>query len=422
MRPERIVHLGLGAFFRAHQAFYTQKASDAKQWGIVAYTGRSKDQAELLTAQDCKYTLITRSAKGDEFELIESVVRAEAAANLDDLVRTIANPNIALVTLTITEAGYQPQPEALEESALGRLLIALRARFATKTPIALVPCDNLPANGSVLKRALLSLAKDESPEFVAYLESLSYVTTSIDRITPKTTDADIELVLAKTGFADRSPVVTEPFRDWVLEGEFPLGRPNWESAGAKFVSEIEPFENRKLWLLNGAHTLMALFGLLRGHETVDQAIQDQDVLAEVNTFWGEAANHLDEQLLGVTAYRAQLLERFRNPRIGYQLLQIAQDSLNKLSVRIAPVALLERSAGRLPQGVITAIASWIWFVGNSSSLKDSRASEIIEAAGPLELLALVSPALAKDKVFAEAVIAKAEEFKSLSTLGAGVAR
>ncbi len=422
MKPERIVHLGLGAFFRAHQAFYTQRASDAEQWGIVAYTGRSSEQADLLNSQDCKYTLITRDVSGDSFETIDSVVRAVPASDLDDLVKTLANPNIALVTLTITEAGYQPSGSELSESALGRLLLGLKARFATGAKIALVPCDNLPSNGLVLKSALKRLAQSEDQGFIEYLDSLSYVTTSIDRITPKTTQADIDLVFEKTGFRDSSPVVTEPFRDWVLEGEFPLGRPKWESAGARFVSEIEPFENRKLWLLNGAHTLMALFGTLRGHQSVDQAIEDPEVLEEVNRFWDEAASHLDEQLLEVVAYRKALLERFSNPRIGYQLSQIAQESLNKLSVRIAPVALLELKAGRIPQGAVTAIASWIWFVANTSELKDSRAQEIRSANGDLELIALVSGELAENQDFVAGVINTANQFKSLQTQCVGSAR
>lgn len=422
MKPERIVHLGLGAFFRAHQAFYTQHASDADQWGIVAYTGRSSGQADLLNTQDCKYTLITRASAGDSFELIDSVVRAEPASNLEDLLQTLANPNIALVTLTITEAGYQPAEPELSQSALGRLLLGLRARYQNGAAIALVPCDNLPANGSVLKTALLKLAEGQDQGFIDYLSSLSYVTTSIDRITPRTTQSDLELVKSATGFNDQSPVVTEPFCDWVLEGDFPLGRPNWESAGAKFVSDIEPFENRKLWLLNGAHTLMALFGQLRGHQRVDQAVQDPEVLAEVNAFWDEAGNHLDEELLGIASYRAQLLERFRNPRIGYQLSQIAQDSLNKLSVRVAPVAMLELSQGRLPSAAVSAIASWIWFVGASDEIKDSRLAEIRQANDSLGLLALISPKLATHKEFANAVLARSEEFKSLSTVGAQLAR
>ncbi len=422
MKPERIVHLGLGAFFRAHQAFYTQHASDGDQWGIVAYTGRSSEQADLLNSQDCKYTLITRSADQDTFELVDAVIRAEPASNLEDLIQTIANPNIALVTLTITEAGYQPSAAQLGESALGRLLLGLRARYETGTKIALVPCDNLPSNGLVLKNALLSLAKGEDSGFIEYLNSLSYVTTSIDRITPKTTQADIDLVLQQTGFSDRSPVVTEPFRDWVLQGDFPLGRPKWESAGARFVSQIEPFENRKLWLLNGAHTLMALFGQLRGHQSVDQAIQDEEVLLEVNRFWDEAATHLDEKLLEVVAYRKALLERFSNPRIGYQLAQIAQESLNKLSVRIAPVALLELQAGRVPSGAVTAIASWLWFVSSNPELKDSRSAEIKSAKSDLELIALISKELAANEQFAAAVMDQANQFKQLQSLTVGSAR
>jgi len=391
---ERIVHLGLGAFFRAHQAYYSFLADPEKEWGIVAYTGRQKEQAELLSAQGCKYTLVTRSAEGDSFELIDSVVRAEPGTNLEDLKITVSNPEIAIITMTITEAGYQVQPGALEDSALGRLALALEARRqAGAGALALVPCDNLPANGEVLREAMIEIGQQLGPEFLEYLNDLSFVTTSIDRITPKTKPEDIGLVQQITGFDDHAPVITEPFKDWVLEGEFPKGRPAWESAGAKFVSDIEPFENRKLWLLNGAHSLLAYYGQFLGHKTVDQAISDLLALSAVNEFWDEAARHLDEELLSVSSYREALLERFRNPRIGYQLSQIAQDGLNKLSVRIAPVAIAELKAGRMPIGSLRAIACWAWYLESGAEIKDSRLDEISKTLGQGGALATVGKLL-----------------------------
>ena len=390
-KPERIVHLGLGAFFRAHQAWYTQHAKDAADWGIVAYTGRGPKAAQELNAQDCRYTLVTRSESGDEFEVIDSVVRAQAADDVEDLKTTLAKPEIALVTLTITEAGYQVSEQALESSALGRLALGLDARrLANGEPIALVPCDNMPANGEVLKAALLKLSTSIGAELTRYLQdSVSFVSTSIDRITPKTQPEDIELVLNQTGFSDQAVVVTEPFRDWILQGDFPLGRPAWESAGAKFVEDIEQFENRKLWLLNGAHTLMSFVGRILGHETVDQAIQDPAVLELVNAFWDEAQNHLTHEALEVPSYRAALIERFTNPRIGYRLEQIAQEGITKLGVRIAPVALLELKAGRLPKGAISAISGFVCWVLSNQEVSDSREAEIhaaIESSDPVAAL------------------------------------
>lgn len=401
MRPERIVHIGLGAFFRAHQAWYTEHASDADQWGIVAYTGRGPKMAEELMAQGCKYTLVTRHEDHDDFEQIRSVVRAVPASDVEDLKRTISNPAIALVTLTITEAGYQPASDDLTESALGRLALALEERrSAGAGPLALVSCDNMPDNAVVLKLALTELGKGLGSDFLSYLDSLSFVSTSVDRITPTTQPADVALVAEETGFADQSPVATEPFSDWVLSGEFPAGRPNWESAGAQFVTDIEPFENRKLWLLNGAHTLMSSLGRVLGHETVDQAMQDPQVTELIQAWWDEASGELPSEGLNLDLYRGALEQRFLNSRIGYQLSQIAQESLTKLRVRIAPVATARLQRGLSSPGAFAAIASFVALtldgVVNPDSQSDSIAAALEEQDPALALIALISPALAAD--------------------------
>lgn len=377
MRPERILHIGLGAFFRAHQAWYTEHASDSSDWGIVAFTGRSATQAEILEQRDCVYTLLTRTEAQDRLEQIESVVRAESAANLENFFSTLCQSSLALVTITITEAGYLSQNFELEDSALRRLIMGLEARMkAGLGPLALVSCDNLPNNGEVLKRALLTLASGISRDLEDYVLAQSFVSTSVDRITPKTTEQDIQELMGVLGFRDEGLVVTEPFTDWVLSGDFPLGRPDWASAGARFVTEIEPFENRKLWLLNGSHSLMAYFGRLLGYQTVDQAIADPMVLAAVNSWWDEASQLLDADLLDLGSYRQALIERYRNPRIRHQLSQIANDGSSKLSVRIVPVAkqLLER--GVISKGAIVAIGSWAINARRQLLTQDPRLDEI----------------------------------------------
>jgi fructuronate reductase len=272
---ERIVHIGLGAFHRAHQAWFTAQVDRDYEWGIVAFTGRSAKAAEELASQDGLFTLITRSEAGDEFEVIDSIVRAEDGNNTEVFTSAIANPQTAIVTLTITEAGYGMDASGHVDTVnppatLHRLAVALETRRRVNgKPIAVVSCDNMPSNGSMLKVAMSDLFASFGADSVAWMNAnVSFVSTSIDRITPKTTEADIATVLAATGWEDSSPVITEPFRDWVLEGEFPLGRPAWQNAGARFVDHIEPFENRKLWLLNGSHSLLAYAGQLRGHETV----------------------------------------------------------------------------------------------------------------------------------------------------------
>lgn len=414
MRPERIVHIGLGAFFRAHQAWYTEHARDAKDWGIVAYTGRSPKLAQELSSQDCQYTLITRGESVDRFETISSVVRAVAGTAVDDLISTLSSPAIAVVTLTITEAGYQVDAGAnLTESALGRLALALDARrVSTGLPLALVSCDNMPDNGNVLRAALIKLGTSLGTEFLDYLNTLSFVATSIDRITPATTQQEIELVKAK-GFQDSHPVVTEEFSDWILEGEFPLGRPDWASAGAKFVSHLEPFENRKLWLLNGAHSLMAIYGQLEGHQSVDAAIGDLKVREAVTNWWDAAGEYLTEPELDLDSYKQKLLARFQNSRMSDQLERIAKDSITKLSVRIAPVALKELEQGRVSAPAAFAIGAYVAFVMAGNNISDARGAELERALEQQDqlraIVELINSELAHNPEFVAAVRSNAAQ-------------
>lgn len=192
-------------------------------------------------------------------------------------------------------------------------------------------------------------------------------------------DSLLDDVAQATGFADQASVVTEPFSSWVLQGEFPAGRPEWERAGAVFVEDLEPFERRKLWLLNGAHSLLAYAGQLRGHETVEQAIIDEVSRQQVLEFWDEAAHHLTTPGLDVAAYREALLERFENPRIRHSLGQIAGDGSTKLRMRAVPVLKAERSAGRSSEAAARMIAAWTVYVDGRDELSDSRAEQVLEA-------------------------------------------
>lgn len=402
------MHIGLGAFFRSHQAWYTQHASDSKDWGIVAFTGRSPQLANELMAQDCRYTLITRGPEVDSFETIDSIVRAEPGDDLAKLSLTISNPATAIITLTITEAGYEIDPSlALVDSSLGRLVLALKARFDDNgRPLALISCDNMPHNAAVLKEALISLGSVLGPDFVSYLNSLSFVATSVDRITPTPTVDEVALV-ADQNFKDSIPVATEPFTDWILQGQFPLGRPDWESAGAKFVSEIENYENRKLWLLNGAHSLISTYGQLLGHNTVDEAISDVRVLDKVQTWWFEAAGYLTDESLDIENYQQRLLERFRNTRMTDLLERIAKDSLTKLRVRIAPVATKDLELGMVGEGATFALASYIAFVLAGFEVADSKWGELQDALEQLDpvmsIVQLISPTLASSDEFMDEV-------------------
>jgi fructuronate reductase len=438
--PERMVHLGLGAFHRAHQAWYTAHAADADEWGIAAFTGRSRDLVDRLGPQDGLYTLVERAADGDRFELIPSIVRVEAGDDVPGFVTAVADPQIAILTLTITEAGYRLSadgtPDLEDEAvasdvellrsaftrdatgdttdavrpatALGRVLLALDARRrAGAGPIALVPCDNLPDNGGLLGRALAYLAGRTSPDLAEWLgASVSVVSTSIDRITPAIdAEAESHAVLEATGWLDAAPVVTEPFADWVLDGDFPAGRPDWESAGARFVDEIAPWENRKLWMLNGAHTVLATFGQTRGHTVVSAAIEDPVCSAVVEALWDDDARQLPG--FDLADYRTALLERFRNPRIEHRLAQIAQDSTTKMRLRIVPVALGQLASGHEAPGCAAAIAAWMLGVRAGCAPApdgiDQPAIADLDASARHVLLAALNARLADDAGFAARV-------------------
>jgi fructuronate reductase len=350
--PVRIVHLGLGNFQRAHQAWYTERAADRAEWGIAGFSVRSGGLADRLTGQDGLYSLIERGPETDRVEVIGSLVEAHAGDS-PRFVDLLAAPETAVVTLTITEGGYSFDGDT-PPLALGRLARGLAARrLAGAGPLALVPCDNLPANGEALRRALQQLDPDLD-------ETVSVVSTSVDRITPRLTPAELEGLRTASGWDDAAPVVAEPFSDWVLQGAFPgafpAGRPQWETAGARFVDDVEPFERRKLWMLNGAHTILAASGPGRGHQTVAAAFADPYCAALVAGFWDEAERHLTNPGLDIPAYLAQLRQRFANPRIAHRLADIADQAPAKVRVRLLPVLQAERAAGRSGAGTLRALA------------------------------------------------------------------
>lgn len=435
--PVRIVHLGLGAFHRAHQAWYTARAADASEWGIAAFTGRSPEAARVLAEQDGVYTLVERGPEADRFEVIGSIVETRDASETTALRRLVSDAGVTVVTLTVTEKGYRLGADGtldlgdadvradvvalqgahttgvLADGVLrtmpGRLFWALEGRFAERDDavIAVVSCDNLPGNGAAARAAIEGVAMAVNGFVPTWLDAgVDWIETSIDRITPRTTDADITAVAEVRGYLDRAPVVTEPFSSWILSGEFRAARPSWETAGAEFVDELAPFERRKLWMLNGAHSLLAYVGILRGHDTVAAAMSDPICASMVHDLWD-----LDELILrtfdaelAVDAYRAALVARFENPAIVHQLRQIAADGSVKLRVRIADPVQHVRAAGGTGDAGLRVIATWIRFVrdehARGNAIDDVAADEIIRRAASEDpvraLLSLISPELADD--------------------------
>jgi fructuronate reductase len=300
----------------------------------------------------------------------------------------------------------------------GRLVAGLAARRdAGAGPIAIVSCDNLSDNGDVARRAVLDLAGAVDGSLRRWVEDhVSFVTTMVDRITPRSTDDDRAAVATATGFADASPVVTEPFAEWVVSGDFPAGRPRWEAAGATFVDDVRPFEARKLLLLNGSHSLLAYAGSLRGHTTVAEAIADPTCRAWVEQWWDDASRHLTLPGADIAAYRSALLERFGNGAIRHLLAQIAADGSQKLRVRVAPVLRAERAGGRVPAGATRILGAWLLHLrGSGPPVDDAGVSAVRPRVqgdllqGARHVVAAIVPDLADDPTLVAAVADAARE-------------
>ena len=437
--PVRIVHVGVGNFARAHQAWYTSHAPDASDWGISGFTGRRPDAAHALAPQDGLYTLITRAADGDRFELIGSLAEVHASVEHATYLDQMAAATTAVVTITVTEAGYllgadghllRDQDVARDVEALrtdsrtavrtlpGKLLAGLLARRANESgPLTIMSCDNLPHNSGVVRTVVTELAEQVEPSMINWLDDqVEFASSMVDRITPNSTEAEQLLVAEHEHYQDRAPVATEPFSEWVMAGAFTAGRPAWDEAGAVLVDDVAPYEQRKLTLLNGSHSLLAYAGSIRGHESIDQAIADDTCRGWVEEFWDEAVRHLSLRGEQITAYRAALLERYSNPRIRHRLSQIAPDGSTKIRVRILPTARAERAEGRVPMGCAAALAAWVLHLrGYGAPVSDGAGESFRDAAAASDprrairaVLELFDADLAADDVMVSAVLTQYE--------------
>ncbi|MEV4342998.1 mannitol dehydrogenase family protein [Actinoplanes sp. NPDC049596] len=355
-----IVHLGLGNFFRAHQAWYTAEAKDG--WGIAAFTGRSPH------APDPRYKLITRGPETDEISWPDAIRETHPGPDRATWEAKLAQKETAIVTLTVTEAAYAGEdvPDRLTKGLAAR-------REAGSGPIAVVPCDNLPDNGAVVKRVVTEHARRTDPALAGWIdENVSFVSTMVDRITPASDRAD--------------EVVTEPYHEWVLQGDFPAGRPAWEVAGARFVDDVLPHEQRKLWLLNGGHSLLAYVGSARGLTTVAEAVADPECRALLETWWDEAAACLPLPAAEIRDYRAALIERWENARIRHLLAQIAMDGSQKIPVRVLPVLRQTKE----PKAARAVLEAWLRHLhGAGAPVRDAGAARYAAATSVDELLALL---------------------------------
>ena len=374
-RPEvtpGIVHLGIGAFHRAHQAVYVDDALAAgeRDWGIVAASLRSPETRDALGPQDGLYTLAVRSAAGESLRVMGSVLDVRVAPeDPDGLIAAMTDPRVRIVTLTVTEKGYchDPATGTLNEdhpgiradlarpqrpgTAPGFLAEALRRRRAAGTaPFTVLTCDNLPANGTTVRRVVSRYAALLDRDLGAYVaDRVAFPATMVDRIVPATTPTDTAAIAARLGVADAWPVIAEPFSQWVIEDRFPQGRPAFEAYGAELVADVAPYETMKLRLLNGSHSTLAYLGYLAGYETIADTMADTSFRRLVRGLMDEETGPTLDLPPGadVGRYKDALIARFANPALRHRTWQIAMDGSQKLPQRLLAATARDRlAAGR----------------------------------------------------------------------------
>jgi fructuronate reductase len=412
-----IVHLGIGAFHRAHQAVYVDDrlAAGERDWAICGASLRSPDTADALLPQDGLYTMAVRSADGKALRVVGSVRQLLVApVGPEALLETMSDPHVRIVSLTVTEKGYchdpatgtlrEDHPEIVADlrnpvaprSAPGYLVEALRRRrMAGHAPFTVLCCDNLPANGRTVAEVIGRYAELCDADLGRYVrDEVAFPSTMVDRIVPATTDADRAGISERLGVEDAWPVMTEPFTQWVIEDRFGNGRPRFEDSGAQLVSDVAPYELMKLRLLNGSHSTLAYLGYLAGYETVSDVMADPNFARLVREFMDEEVTPTLTVPPGadLAGYKRQLQERFANPALKHRTWQIAMDGSQKLPQRLLGTIRERLKAGAPIPRLALGVAAWMRYVagiderGQPIDVRDPlahRLRRLADEAGPV---------------------------------------
>jgi mannitol 2-dehydrogenase len=449
-----IVHIGVGGFHRAHQALYldnyAHQSSDS-QWGIcgVGLLEFDKRIRDALHAQDCLYTLVERSPTADKARVIGSIIKyLFAPDNLQAVIAAMTDPKCRIVTLTITEGGYYYIEGSGEFDAnhptiqhdlqhpetpigtFGFLTAALDQRCRLGLgPFTILSCDNLQGNGEIARKMLTAFAELRDPELARWIDkNVAFPNSMVDRITPATTPADIQMVTERFGINDAFPVVAEPFLQWVIEDRFSASRPNWESVGVQMTSDVHPYEMMKIRLLNASHLLIGYLGTLAGYTYVHEAMADPLIRQAIDRLMEEVTPTL-QPVPGIDLmdYKKTLVERFSNPKIRDQLPRLCLNSAAKM-----PKFILGSLRDALRQGgsidyLSLTIAAWFRYLkgqddqGNSISIEDPMADILTQKSqaggtdpNPLLSLTEIFGDLSQSSRFVDAV---AEDLRSLYEVG-----
>jgi mannitol 2-dehydrogenase len=417
-----VVHIGVGGFHRAHQALYFDDlaATGETAWGVVGVGLRRPEMGQVLRAQEGLFTVVERCPDGERARVVGSMVEyLYAPEDPEKVLGALADPRTQLVTLTITGGGYYigedevfdadddgvrydlAHPE-VPRTMVGFLVEALRRRRDAGTgPFTVLSCDNLPDSGKAARTAVVSFAALRDEQLAGWIrDNVTFPSSMVDRITPETSPAARDEVETVFGVPDRWPVITEPFRQWVIEDDFCAGRPALERVGVQFVADVAPYKLVKARMLNGGHSALGYLGSLRGHGTTDEAMDDP----VVRTFLEQLLEQEVEPLLpavdgiDMDEYRRTTLARFANPAIGDSLARLARRGSVKMPSYLLPSLHEALAHGRPHSLLLLAVAAWARYLrgtdlsGKALAVEDPKAESLqaLAAGGPRRLLGMRS--------------------------------
>ncbi len=431
-----IVHIGVGNFHRSHEAYYTNELME--RYGVldcgicgVGLLDYDRRIYNILKDQDGLYTLVTKELDGSlSAKVIGSIVEfLFAPENPIAVIEKMANPDIKIISLTITEGGYNlnegtgefdfSNPVIVEDmknpkspkTVFGYLAQAMKLRMNRGVGgCTIQSCDNIQGNGDVAKKSLLDYVEMAEPELYSWIEeNVTFPNAMVDRITPVTVVADKDKLREEFFVEDQWPVVCEPFIQWVVEDKFAAGRPDWEMVGAQFVENVVPFENMKLRLLNAGHSVLGMLGALHGYKTIDEAARDEDFKTFLTGFMDEEATPTLGNLgdIDLPAYKNSLIERFQNIYIKDLVARICLESSAKFPIFILPTIKAQlKQNGNIDRAAFV-VAAWCKYNdgidenGNTYDIEDAMSNVLIRVAAmshqnPIEFLKI-------DKIFGDMV-------------------
>jgi mannitol 2-dehydrogenase len=429
----RILHLGVGGFHRAHMALYTDElAAAGGDWAIrgIGLLESDRRMAAVLASQDHLYTLIERDRDGSRARIIGSIVDyALVTGDEHGFTQRIADPDLAIFSLTITEGGYSlAKPNATLE-AIASGLDARRA--AGGRPLTVLSCDNLPGNGNVARQAIMQVCETRSDELVRFVETAcTFPNSMVDRITPQTTDDDRAWLRDELGIDDGWPVVAEPFRQWVLEDAFAAGRPRYEEVGALFTDRVHDWELYKLRLLNATHSCMAYLMAIAGIVYVDEAIAIPALRAYLETFLATEAIPTLTEIPGHPAadYGRTVLGRFENTGVRDQIARLCIDGTAKFPSFLIPTIERQLELGGPVERAALALAGWARYLATVPAAERAFDPQGEQAAALavqslddprafLEFDAVFTPRLRESERFGDAFAAASRELAAHGSLG-----